>query len=171
MDLTPCCPRTRPRPRRTDLSLKAEGPSSPAAQRPRPHCDASTGGADVEGSVARKRSRRAAETSPGQRRRAVGFRRATTRNRWKASPRRGGGWGRWTSPSTTRGQSRGADEELSERDWESVIDVKPQGAVLLARKWARMRGRRWGRLITWVDPPYSLPGRKPTRRPRRGCST
>ena len=59
---------------------------------------------------------------------------------------------------------RGAAEELSERDWDAVIDVNLKAPFLLARRLGpKMRERGWGRVINLgsILSVIALPGRAP----------
>jgi NAD(P)-dependent dehydrogenase (short-subunit alcohol dehydrogenase family) len=59
---------------------------------------------------------------------------------------------------------RGAAEELSERDWDAVVDVNLKAPFLLARRLGpKMRERGWGRVINLgsILSVIALPGRSP----------
>jgi NAD(P)-dependent dehydrogenase (short-subunit alcohol dehydrogenase family) len=59
---------------------------------------------------------------------------------------------------------RGAAEELSERDWDAVVDVNLKAPFLLSRRLGpRMRERGWGRVVNLgsILSVIALPGRAP----------
>ena len=69
---------------------------------------------------------------------------------------------------------RGPIQQLSEADWDAVIDTNLKGPFLCARAFGpRMVTRGWGRVVNLgsVLGVIALPGRAPTRRRRRASST